>query len=536
MRKTATITSVSGNALGSLTFADRRAFVHSVRAVIRRPWRAILWVLWIAAFAYTSYLRMTKTADRLPPANPVWRSGIEDFCACALLAFIGVILIAPPKRLVGGFSSRAEPLFIVRSALPPLLVAGYLQARTTAVGLLRFCSTFGALLVFATPPDVRGAAFGREIIIVLMAMLAGFSLVLPRTLARGWVRSLCIGVGIVVVALAIIPFARDVLQFIDTATTQRLALLLPEFHPGVAVIGRGFAVPLACAAFMTAAFAASLAFIASADDAYPELYQFSVDHERMRETLRARWRGRELDMGEGTASTTRSVTRTRWRGAFAIAWVERLTWSRRTGTVRRAIIALSALAGGLVVGATQQSDDHGIALITTLSVAGNMLIAIGATGGIRLAVDLRRPLWWLGAEPMRTRLMAWTFAPILRDAGSLLCVAIGDAIVSRDLHTAALIAIVGIGLDVLARGAGIAAFALLPNAADQRGPAMFVRLLVCYSAVLPALVAGVIGKLALHSVLLGAACGCLFAAAEGMLLVMFAAWRLDGRVDALAMA
>ena len=522
--------------VASLTYADRRAFVHGLRAVVRKPWRAILWLLWVAAFGYTSYRRIMLPTQRLAPSQYLWRSGIEDFCACALLAFIGVILIAPPKRLVGGFSSRAEPIFIVRSALPPLLVAAYLQARTTAVGLLRFCSTFGALLIFATPPDVRGAAFGREVIIVLMAMLAGFSLVLPRTLARGWVRSLCIAVGIVVVALAIVPFARDVLQFIGTVNTQRLALLLPEFHPGVAVIGRGLAVPLACAAFMTAAFAASLAFIASADDAYPELYQFSVDHERMRETLRARWRGRELDMGEGTTSTTRSVARSRWRGALAIAWVERLSWSRRTGIVRRAILALSAFAGGIVVGATQQSDDHGIALISTLSVAGNVLIAVGATGGIRLAVDLRRPLWWLGAEPMRSRLLAWTFAPMPRDAGTLLCIAFGDALVSRDLHTAAFIAIVGIGLDLLARGAGIAAFALLPNAADQRGPAMFVRLGVCYAAVVPAFLFGVIVSLLSHQPLIGALSGSLFAAGEGALLVAFAAWRLDGRVDALAMA
>ena len=75
-----------------------------------------------------------------------------------------------------------------------------------------------------------------------MALLAGFSLVLPRTLARGWVRSaLHRGGSWASSHSPIVPFARDLLQFIDTANTQRLALLLPEFHPGVAVIGRGFA-------------------------------------------------------------------------------------------------------------------------------------------------------------------------------------------------------------------------------------------------------------------------------------------------------
>ncbi len=94
----------------------------------------------------------------------------------------------------------------------------------------------------------------------------------------------------------------------------------------------------------------------------------------------------------------------------------------------------------------------------------------------------------------------------------------------------------GLALLGLTRAVGVAVFALLPNALDQRGPAVLLRLVVAYALVAPpaALAAGA-GWLT-GSLLAACAVGLVLAAAEAGVLLGFAAWRLAGRVDRLASA
>ena len=72
---------------------------------------------------------------------------------------------------------------------------------------------------------------------------------------------------------------------------------------------------------------------------------------------------------------------------------------------------------------------------------------------------------------------------------------------------------------------------------DQRGPAVLVRTVVCFVLVVPALLGGAAAGLVLGSPLVtGALGGTLVALGEAALLLAFAARRLAGRVDRLALS
>jgi hypothetical protein len=108
--------------------------------------------------------------------------------------------------------------------------------------------------------------------------------------------------------------------------------------------------------------------------------------------------------------------------------------------------------------------------------------------------------------------------------------------VDRDPLVPAVLLIGGIGLLALTRAVGLAVFALMPNSLDQRGPAVFIRVILAFALIAPAVVGGLVAGFAFGSVVAGTAAGTVLGLAESGILVGFAAWRLAGRVDLLATA
>ena len=103
------------------------------------------------------------------------------------------------------------------------------------------------------------------------------------------------------------------------------------------------------------------------------------------------------------------------------------------------------------------------------------------------------------------------------------------------------IAFVGaLGFLALTRTVGLAVFALLPNALDQRGPAILLRTLLSFALLAPPVVAGVVVAIVLRTYTLsligGTVVGTGIALAEAAALIGFSAWRLAGRVDRLSLA
>jgi hypothetical protein len=149
---------------------------------------------------------------------------------------------------------------------------------------------------------------------------------------------------------------------------------------------------------------------------------------------------------------------------------------------------------------------------------------------------MRLPLFWLGDVPLVSRLAAWTLGALLRDL-VVLCFAIaGYLAVNHDPLVPSVVLAGAVGLLALTRAVGLAVFALLPNSLDQRGPAVFIRVILAFALIAPALIGGAVAGFAFGSVVAGTLAGTFLALAESGVLVGFAAWRLAGRVDLLATA
>ena len=199
-----------------------------------------------------------------------------------------------------------------------------------------------------------------------------------------------------------------------------------------------------------------------------------------------------------------------------------------------AAVAAFALAAGAALGYSPQQRRRG-ATVLLLTLLPNVTIAIASAAGIRLAADLRRPLFWLGDVTLFGRLAGWTYASLWRDAAFFGLAALGFGALTGAAALATTLLGVALGLAVLTRAVGTAMFALLPNALDQRGPAVLLRL----RAGLRAGRAGGRGGGRVGSSAARcrppAALVCCWPAPRPVL-IGFAAWRLAGRVDALGTA
>ncbi len=199
-----------------------------------------------------------------------------------------------------------------------------------------------------------------------------------------------------------------------------------------------------------------------------------------------------------------------------------------------ALFCALSLAGGVALALTARSNpDLVAALFATLPV---LVIGFAAMSGVRLAPLLRLPLFWLGDIPLAGRLAAWTLGGIWRDLALLLLGVIGYAAVSHAPLLPLLVFACGVGFFALTRSLGVAMFALFPNALDQRGPIVVVRTLLIYLTLAPPLVLAVVTVLLHSSAIAAALIAAAGALAEAAALIGFAAWRLEGRIDALATA
>jgi hypothetical protein len=522
------------SALRALAFADLRSLANGAATIARQPWRVLLWVLWIAAIVGFGWLR---TAHPRPPRGPLLGEiALQDFWICAFAIGFGVVLAAGAPRLTGFFSSRAEASLLVRAPLPPTIVAAYLQARAVALTVVQSFGRFAYVILLVLPVHVGPLGLAREMLLLATATVATVSIALPRALARGAWRAGCIAAGSAIVLLALLPLLRDaLLLLVRTPGALGLARGLPAWHPGLAfeAVATGDPVPLLGG--IAVALVAGAVFVRSARDAYPELYALSL----VRLEYRARLHGRvahDAVAAIGPRAASRAHVPALLRGARALIWVEARTWSRRSSSTSTALMGALSLAVGAGVALLDRASEPSAATIAVLGLLANLTIAFASAAGIRLAADLRRPLFWLGESTLLARLGAWTYASLWRDAVIVLLVAVGYIALSHRWSAACALVLVALGLLILTRAVGVAVFAVLPGALDQRGPAVGLRLLLAYALVTPAAIPALVVTVLARSVAAGLLAGLVTGIVEAALLLGFAAWRLAGRVDRLTTA
>ena len=521
------------NDLTALTYADRRAFVNGLAAIRRRPWRAVLWALWIATIAAFAWLRTSH------PAAPVrgfslGELAVQDVWICGMIVLFGVVLAAGSARMTGFFSSRAEALMLVRAPTPAPLVTVYLQLRTLGLTLVRSFARLAYLILIAVPVDAGPLGLAREVLFLGAATVAVVSVPLPRALARGRWRLACVAAGSAIALLGALPLVRDGLLLTHAPSAIALAQRLPAWHPGMllAAVAHGDLIPVAMT--FAVALAAGAIFTLAARDAYPELYALSLARIEWRERTDAR-NGRiapRIALKRAPSAAHGRVP----RGALALIWIEALTWTRRVPPALSALVAVVAIAVGAGLALFARQNNTLGAAITFFIIVANITIAFASAAGVRLAPDLRRPLFWLGEASLYARLAAWGYASLWRDAIVVLLAGAGYVTVAGRWPLPATLVAGTLALLILTRAVGLAVFALVPNALDQRGPAVGLRLLLAYALVAPAAAPAFLAAIVTGSAPIAALVGLLGAIGEAALLLAFAAWRLAGRVDRLSAA
>lgn len=524
------------NAVVTLAYADVRALVNAVRTVRRHVGRALVWAAYALVVVGFAALKLAGPHASTPRTEPFWQIAIDDFWVCGLTIAFGVVLATGSSRWLGIFTSRAEPLFLTRARLAPALVATYLQVRAVVVALGQTALRFAYLILVGLPGGTTVPALLAELCFFAACGAAIASVALPRALARGPMLIAATVAGWAIVAAAALPLVADALHVIQSPATASMRRILPAWHPGVVLVTlnavdlRAIGLPLFVAAL------ASGAFIAVARDAYPELYAISLANLEWRSKLHAR-RRHANDPGDA-ATVTHAASRSalRWRGALVFVWSDWLAFSRRVPRPLALLVAALVFTAGAGLAVLASGVENSLLLGILLGLVPMIYLGIAPTLGTRLASAMRLPLFWLGDVTLAARLSAWAFGALWRDLTLLVIASCGYLVMNHDPLLPGTGLLGGAGLLALTRAVGLAVFALVPNALDQRGPAVMLRVAASMALIVPAVVSGLAAGLLTESLVAGVFGGTLAAFAESALLVMFAAWRLAGRVDMLSSA
>jgi hypothetical protein len=396
---------------------------------------------------------------------------------------------------------------------------------------------FAYLIVFGLPSGAALPALLAQLAFFAAAGAAVVSVALPRALARGAMRVMLTVVGWAIAVAAALPLVADAVRALQLPGAAALRHM-QAVHPGAILQALGAGDLRAVVLPLAIAIVASSAFALAARDAYPELYTLSLANLDWRDSIRSRWDTRRTVADASPRRTSvRSAVRSPLRGALAFVWADALMFGRRVSAPISALVAAIALAAGAALAALARSDNADAVFIVLLTVGPIIYITIATTTGVRLAPALRMPLFWLGDVPLAARLAAWTFGGFWRDAALVAFALMGYVALAGTVHVPLAVFVLTLGLLALTRTIGLAVFAMLPNLLDQRGPGVLLRAWLTFVLLVPPAVASTLAAVLSGSrfdVAAGAATAT--ALAESVLLIAFAAWRLGGRVDNLALS
>ena len=512
------------NELGALFYADWRTFINDFRRVRRSPGRIAIWAFYALSLAlyFVSRALYHNVPSGRGASSDIARA---DYLACALLGAIALSL-AFGTGPIGIFRTRAEARFIVGSRIRAPVSIVYLQARQSLGRALRYVSSvlyFGFLL---GPRHLEPLGVLTDFALVVALLAAAAAINVPRRLAsRPWAIA-CMIAGIPLALAATAPALRDgLLVFPSSSHIVEIRRILPHLHPGTMLLAPN---PLWLIAAL-ALTATAIAVLASAGrDAYPELFALSLAGIDRSEALAMR-----LGRAKAVVAPRPVVVRLPAPpGVLVIVWKSIVEFRRSHRTIRT--VALGAaiwLALGFAL--ARFTGDDIARLAAALSAAGLFLFIASIAATAALATEVRRPLFWLSTATLFERMLALLAARIWR------------VTLTFELITAGFVAGGGVPAGALATGIvlpafavlmtsiGFAAYALVPNASDERGPGSGLRLAVAFVLLIPVFAIGGIAGV-FFGALPSFAAMTLFMLAEAFTLVGAATWQIDGRIDRLA--
>jgi hypothetical protein len=481
--------------------------------------------IWVRATGNMRTHPVTPIADRIQADEVV-----------SVLATLLLVTFAIGQNSFGVFRSRVEARFVIASHVPPARAIAYLVARDAVLLSGRFAISIAYLLFVTIPRSVGAWQFVGDLVFVLAASMALVVAMLPRRLARRPYTTLCASVGYALAFVAIIPAIAGALDqfFARSAAAKFFRDNVPAWHPGLVLLQpNGWWITLAVG---LAAVSIGV-LILMTRDAYPELYDLSTKQIDMREALAGKtgFAARMEAVRGLRQSKLQRVTSASGAppGVLIFVWRSVIEFRRRSSL--RNILGGFAFWGvaGYVCARLALSRD-GVFAGALIGGFANVLIILSSTAGSALAHELRRPIFWLSRAWLPERVGGFALGqwwpPCLRAF-------IGATGVAFAGESAGIVATVALGLPALFAlllGTGYAAFALFPDAIDQRGPLALIRIVVTYILIAPPLAFFVVLTFVFVQPLMGLVGFTVLAIVEALLLVGFAAWRLDGRIDRLA--
>jgi hypothetical protein len=517
----------------ALAYLDGRLLLHRIQTALRQPSRAIMYVLALGWLVMMAFLRAHSPS---PIASVTLPEPYASAIMFALLALLGTIMYGAASGFVGVFSSAADARFLCGSQLSEMAVVTWLQLRRCATVVIRtaIAVIFYSFILWT---GARASATGLIGISVIGATLLVAATAVPTLKLRAAAGArFAKTLAAAIIAAGLLPVVILLGSLLDPALLRWEA---PLEH-----LGAGFAANAllhgnasAVGALYAAAAATLLLSFASGRDLYPELYSSSL---RVLE-YRSRRRRSAFFTGERAyqSAPARSSVFEGARGAWTIAWKEWIGFVRAPGSRRMFWVGLiGCAAAGAIFGnvARHSRDPAGTALGFTIGIANMVIIFITIASSFGLAADLRKPLWWMGPDPIWLRLFAWVLATSWRLS---ICIGVAALIFAAMLGLGAVAAAaipIAIAIAIYLRSIGLALYALLPSGLDQRGPLAMLRAFLTYLFAVPAIAVTAIFAALTHSLLAAAAAGILCALGEALLLIVFAAARIQGRGATFAQA
>jgi hypothetical protein len=529
--------------LGALAYLERRVLLNRLRVLVHDPKRLLAWSLFLlpALFSLLTFRLVPSNAARIaiPP------QALEVVAAVVPGAFgllVGLKILGAGRRAPLGFTSPADGPFLSGSALPPRLVVFWLQMRhLVGYGFAAVLSgAFTILLIGAA-----GMRSGPAVFFLLTLALGGalvFALPLPiLILSRRGARLHVLLLGSAVAVAGAAWITLGVLQLVAAPIPADALAALQTLPPGSWILAsiRGHASGL-MALFIADSLVVALTVVAGSD-IYPELWEssrrgFVIRHLLGRGALmwpgelRRALKDAGVEVGRGPARSVKAPATTATRvpgGAWVLLWKDWVALQRLPGGISlpAGIVAAGIVTGGILGELVQRG--YRDAAFAAATIIGGLLLTASLGPAIRLAPDLRNPLWWLSAAPLRMRLLVWTISGSLKQFIPLAAGLVAAAAVT---HAPVWLGFLPIAFAALwaMRAIGLGAYAVLPTPVDLRGPGLFLRLLIMEAMLIPVAAGALIAGLLTGNAVIASITAIAIMLGEGWVLILFAEWRLAG--------
>jgi hypothetical protein len=511
--------------LRALAYADWRAFLNGLRELRKSRARMFSWGmfgLFILLFIGSRvYFHTTMQSSDIVQTDYIV-SGFLTFFFLSIVTGIGTI---------GLFRSRAEARFIIGSPVPPLLAVPYLQLRDALVQSWNVLFRLAYFFFIFAPRSLNGGQAVMSLLLALAGMTALTTVVLPRRLAPQPLRILAIIIAIPLAIVSAEPAIRGLI-FQLHPSPELLAFAfryLPAWHPGQIVLHPSI---IWIGAALGVAACAAIALMLCSRDAYPELYALSMSRLDATERLLARRNGTAQPTPRKQRAFRSSQGRYAPAGLLIFVWKSFVEF-RRFATGRTAIIVFVLILGAGFASSYFAPDALFYTMLINLSLSGAIIVS--ARGAASLALELRRPLFWLSHGSLLQRLAAICAGRLLQPAISGAAFVIGIALAGKSPDR---VLVIGLGLPaylLLMQSIGILIFSISPRAIDQKGPLGGLRVLLAFvSFIAPGVVYALVAWAGHGSILTSVLAADATALAEAAAYLVLAAARLDSVGDRLS--